>query len=51
MKIFSFTTFGAKVSETDENVIVSEPIEGYKQITNVYVEPQTGALVVIHNDE
>lgn len=51
MKIFSGYIFSSKASETPENVIVSKPPEGYKQVTGIYIEPQTGAVIVIYNTD
>ena len=44
MKIMS-----AKIMKS-KDVVTSEPPEGYKKVTGVYVEPQTGALVVVKED-
>ena len=39
----------AKIMKS-KDVIVSEPPEGYKKITKIYVEPQTGVLVIVKED-
>ena len=41
MKIMSGYVFKSK------DVVESKPPEGYKKITQIYVEPQTGVLVVV----
>ena len=43
MKIFNGYIFKSK------NVIISEPpLDDKKKVVNIYVEPETGKLVVIH---
>ena len=44
MNIFSNTIFASK------DIIESDPPETFKKVTNIYVEPETGKLVVIHEE-
>ena len=41
MKIMTAKVFKSK------DVVESKPPEGYKKVTQIYVEPQTGVLVVV----
>lgn len=31
-----------------EDTVISVPPDGFKKVTNIYIEPDTGKLVVIH---
>ena len=44
-------TEGEVVTRTSirlEDTVISVPSEGFKKITNIYIEPESGQLVIVH---
>ena len=35
---------------SSKNTVESKPPEGYKKVTQIYIEPQTNVLVVVKED-
>ena len=33
-----------------DDVVISVPLDGFKKVYNIYIEPGTGKLVVIHEE-